>query len=210
MAFAGDAFVQSPLTVDYGAATMFLNAMEPDLIPVAGTDLGRALDVSLDAFVDAERQHQILIVITDGEDHQGGIETAVERAVENGVRIYTVGIGSPDGVPVPAFDAGGRQRGFLRDANGEVVTTRLDEGTLRSIAGRTGGRYVRASVSEAEVGELAEEITAMAGRELAAQQVTQFDEQYRVFLGLGLILWCVELLIPERRRATTRWTGRFQ
>lgn len=208
VAFAGDAFVQSPLTVDYGAASMFLHAMDPDLIPVEGTDLGRALEVALDAFVETERQYRVLVLITDGEDHQGGIDEAVERAVENGVRIYTVGIGSPDGVPVPVFDDRGRPQGFLRDDQGAVVTTRLDEDTLREIARATGGRYQRLSVSETEVDALADEIAAMEGREVESQQVTQFDEQYQIFLGLGLLLWCVELLIPERRRATGDWRGR--
>jgi Ca-activated chloride channel family protein len=192
VAFAGEAFVQSPLTVDYGAAAMFLNAMEPDLIPVPGTNLGQALETSLDAFGAGERQHQVLIVITDGEDHEGEIDGGVRRAVEDDVRVYTVGIGSADGVPIPDLDASGRRRGFKRDADGEIVTTRLDEVTLRDIADATGGRYFQASVSESELDELVEEIAGLGGRELDAQQLTQFE------------------VIPERRRVATLGTGRFQ
>jgi Ca-activated chloride channel family protein len=192
VAFAGEAFVQAPLTVDYGAAAMFLNAMGPDLIPLPGTNLGQALETSLDAF------------------EAGEIDGSVQRAVEEGIRIYTVGIGSADGVPIPDFDASGRRRGFKRDENGEVVTTRLDEATLRDVADATGGRYFRASVSESELDQLVEEIAELGGRELDAQELTQFEEQYQIFLGFGLVFLLIEFLVPERRRVTTAWTGRFQ
>ena len=210
VAFAGQAFVQSPLTVDYGAATMFLNAMDPDLIPVPGTDLGAAMEKSLDAFVAEDAQHRVLILITDGEDHLGDIDPQVERALEQGVRIHTVGIGSTDGVPIPQFDDTGRRRGFLRDDDGEVVTTRLDEATLEDISRRTGGRFYRASAGQSELELLADEIAGMEDRELDAQQFTQFEEQYQIFLGLALVLLTIEVLVPERRRVTAVWTGRFQ
>ena len=122
VAFAGNGFVQSPLTVDYGAAALFLNAMDPDLIPIQGTNLGEALTVALDAFEEGTRDHRVLIVVTDGEDHEGEIEGALERALDEGVQIHTVGIGSLDGVPIPEFDASGgaervhpRRRGRRRD-----------------------------------------------------------------------------------------------
>jgi Ca-activated chloride channel family protein len=210
VAFAGDAFVQAPLTVDYAAATMFLNAMEPDLLPVPGTNLGRALQVALDAFDPREEQHRVLIVITDGEDHEGEITEAVDRARDDAVRIYTVGIGSVEGVPIPDIGPDGARRGFQRDENGEVVTTRLDEETLQGIARDTGGKYYRATAGESELDLLGDEIAAMTGRELDAQQFTQFEEQYQIFLGGALLLLFVECFVPERRRMKTRWAGRFQ
>jgi Ca-activated chloride channel family protein len=151
VAFAGEAFVQSPLTTDYAAATLFLGAMEPGLVPVQGTDLGAALAVSLGAFDQRDREHRVLIVITDGEDHEGAIEAAVTQAVDASIRIYSVGIGSSDGVPIPDFDERGRRRGFKRDADGRVVTTKLDEATLRRIADDTGGRYFRATARGTEL-----------------------------------------------------------
>jgi Ca-activated chloride channel family protein len=210
VAFAGVAFVQSPLTVDYGAATLFLNAMSTQMMPVQGTNLAEALRVSIEAFDAGEEQHRILIVITDGEDHEGEIDAAVESANESGIRIYTVGVGSPDGVPIPEFDNLGRQSGYKRDENGEVVTTRLDERTLESIARETGGRYLRATPGENELDRLADEISEMAGREFEARQVTQYEEQYQIFLGFALLLLVVEALIPERRRLEEEWTGRFE
>ncbi len=210
VAFAGQAFVQSPLTVDYGAARLFLNAMDPDLVPVQGTNLGQALAVSLDSFdEDENREHRILLLFTDGEDHEGEVDANLERAVAAGVRIFTVGFGSGDGVPIPDLDDQGRRRGFLRDDDGAVVTTRLEEEPLQRLAEATGGRYIRVTPGGAELMALAEELTGMAGREIEAQQVTQFEEQFQLFLGLGLILLLVEMLIPERRRVAAEWTGRF-
>ncbi len=210
VAFAGDAFVQSPLTVDYAAARLFLNAMEPDLVPVQGTNLGAALAVSLNAFDEQERQHRVLIVITDGEDHEGEIDEAITRAGESGIRIHTVGIGSPDGVPIPDFDESGRRRGFKRDADGNVVTTRLEETTLRRIADETGGDYTRVTARGRELYALADEIAGMEGREIEAQQLTQYEEQYQIFLGLALALLLAEILVSERRRPAAEWRGRFQ
>ena len=210
VAFAGEAFVQSPLTLDYGAATLFLNAMDPDMMSVQGTNLGRAVEVALDSFAETGRRHRVLVVITDGEDHEGEVDSAVERALEEGVRIYTVGIGSPEGVPIPEFDATGRPQGFTRDADGAVVTTRLDETTLQTIATRTGGAYYRASPGGTELAPLAEELTAGEGQEFETEQVTLFDEQYQLFLGLALALLVAEVLVSDRRRVRTTWAGRFK
>ncbi len=210
VAFAGEAFVQSPLTVDYAAARMFLQAMGPDLIPVQGTNLGEALIRSVDAFEAGEPQYRILVLITDGEDHEGDIATGLERAAEAGVTIHTVGIGSTDGVPIPDIDANGVERGFIRDSSGSIVLSRLDERTLRDIARETGGRYFAASAGESELDELADEIAGGEDRQLDAQRFTQFEEQYQLFLGLALLAFAAEWLIPDRRRVVSEWKGRFQ
>ena len=209
VAFAGDAFVQSPLTVDYGAAAMFLSAMEPDLIPVQGTNLGEALSVALDAFEEGSQEHRTLIVITDGEDHEGEVEAGVERAVESGVKIYTVGIGSPEGVPIPEVDEAGRRSGFKRDEDGNVVTTRLDEATLLQVAEATGGRYFRAG-DPSGLNPLMDELLEGKGRELEAREITQFEEQFQIFLGLALLMLLAESVVPDRRRGKQEWTGRFR
>jgi Ca-activated chloride channel family protein len=209
VAFAADAFVQSPLTVDYSAAVMFLGAMQPDLMPVQGTDLGEALRVSLDALEEGAREARVLVIVTDGEDHEGSIDEQLERAVEGGVTIHTVGVGSTDGVPIPEVDDQGRRQGFKRDAEGSVVTTRLDDATLRRVAGATGGDYVRADGGGTAFEDLMDEIAGGQGEELDSQQITQFEEQYQIFLGLALALLLVEALLPERRKAKTEWEGRF-
>ncbi len=210
VAFAGEAFVQSPLTLDYGAARLFLNAMEPDMMSVQGTNLGQAVSVALDAFASTERRHRVLVVITDGEDHEGEIDDAIARATDEGVVIYTVGIGSTDGVPIPDRSATGQARGFKRDGDGAVVTTRLDEATLQEMADRTGGTYYRASPGGSELAVLAEELAGGEGREFESEQVTLFDEQYQLFLGLAMALLVADVLVSDRRRLDVGWTGRFR
>lgn len=211
VAFAGEAFVQSPLTLDYAAATLFLNAMEPDLVPVPGTDLGRAIEVALDGFGDPGERSRQIVVITDGEDHEGALDAAVERAVDEGVRIHAVGMGSTAGVPIPGFDENGAPNGFLRDAEGSVVTTRLDDVTLQRVADRTGGAYYHAAAgSGAAFERLVAELTGGEGEEIESREVTRYEEQYQIFLGLALVLLVAEALLPERRRAADAWVGRLR
>jgi len=210
VAFAGDAFVQAPLTSDYGAALLFLGAMDTDLIPIQGTNLGLALDVALEGFeAAAAPDDRVMIVVTDGEDHEGEIATGIERAREAGVRVHTVGIGTPEGAPIPVFDAAGGRDGFLRDDEGNVVTTRLEEGTLVDIAERTGGRYVPAYADPAAFRELVDEVARGTGTEREERQVRQYEEQYQLFLGLAFALLLVETTIPERKKVEEEWTGRF-
>ena len=210
VAFAGDAFVQSPLTTDYAAAGMFLNAMHPDLMPVQGTDLGAALRVSLDALDQGARDTRVVVIVTDGEDHEDAFENELERAVGEGVRVHVVGIGSTEGVPIPLYDAQGRREGFLRDDDGTVVTTRLGDETLRRVAESTGARYVTAGVGGAGFDDLVDELAAAQGEALEERQVTQFEEQFQIFLGVALALLLMEWLWPERRTVRTAWAGRFE
>ena len=210
VAFAGEAFVQSPLTLDYAAAALFLNAMEPDLVPVPGTDLGQAIEVALDGFGEPGERNRQLVVITDGEDHEGAIDAAVERAADEGVRVYTVGLGSTEGVPIPSFDESGAPNGFLRDDEGSVVTTRLDDVTLQRVADRTGGAYYHAAAGAgAAFDRLVEELTGGEGGEIESREVTRYEEQYQIFLGLALLLLAAEALISERRRVAGAWIGRL-
>jgi Ca-activated chloride channel family protein len=210
VAFAADAFVQSPLTTDYSAAGMFLNAMHPDLMPVQGTDLGAALRVSLDALEQGARDARTVVIVTDGEDHEGEFEAELERAASSGVRVHVVGIGSTEGVPIPVFDDQGGRQGFLRDEEGTVVTTRLGEQTLRTVAERTGARYVTAGLGGAGFDDLVAELAGAEGEALEERQVTQFEEQFQIFLGAALALLFVEWMWPERRRLRVAWTGRFE
>ncbi len=210
VAFAGDAFIQSPLTVDYTAAAMFLDAMEPDMMPVQGTDLAEALRVSLDALDQAAREDRIVILVTDGEDHEGRWEEQLQRALASEVRIHTVGIGSVEGVPIPETGTAGGRGGFKRDEEGNVVTTRLDERTLREVAEITGGQFVRVAPGTTEFEELVDQIAAGEGEEVDTREITQFEEQFQLFLAFAFLLLLSEALVPERRRETGEWSGRFE
>jgi len=210
VAFAGNAFVQSPLTTDYAAALMFLQSMDPEIVSAQGTNLGAALSVALDAFAEgATGDQSVLVLITDGEDHEGEIDAAVRRAVDMGVEVDAVGIGSPGGAPIPVLDERGN-RSFLRDDEGNVVTTRLEERPLREMAEATGGRYVPVYGGSEALQRLVDEIATGAGRELESRQVTQFEEQYQIFLGLAILLLLSEAAVPDRKKKSEEWTGRFQ
>jgi Ca-activated chloride channel homolog len=209
VAFAADAFVQAPLTIDYGAAAMFLDAMHPDLMPVQGTDLGEALRVSLEALSRSERNARAIVLITDFEDHEG-MDLEALRALNDGqVPVHIVGIGTPEGGPIPVFDANGRRDGFLRDEDGNVVTTRLDETRVIEVTNLWGGRYVRAADGGAGLDALFADIAGETGEELDEQQITVFEEQYQIFLALAVLMLLMEGLVSERKRREHEWSGRF-
>lgn len=210
IAFSGKAFVQCPLTLDYGAANMFLDVMEPELIPVPGTALSEAIQKAVTSFVEKERKHKVLILITDGEGHVGEPIEMAKAASKEGVVIYCVGIGSSQGVPIPMVDERGNRTGFKKDRNGEVVMTKLDELTLEKIALETGGKYYRASAGEVELDKIYSDIEDMEKKELASQQFSQYEDRFQGLLGLALFLLVLEVLIPERHREKIEWKGRFQ
>jgi len=205
IAFAGDAFVQCPLTLDYGAAKIFLDIMSPDLIPTPGTAVGKAIEKAIEAFDQQDRKHKVLVLITDGEDHGGDAMKLAEEAERQGIVIFTVGIGSPEGQPIPETDAGG----FKKDRQGEVVITKLDELTLEKIALQTNGKYFRASSGEAELDAIYEEIGKMEKKELGSFQFSQFEDRFQFFVALALILLLIEFLLPERVAVKQEWRGRF-
>ena len=202
VAFAGDAFVQSPLTADYGAAMMFLTAMDPTLMSTQGTDLARAVVVAVEALEETPPENRIVVIVTDGEDHEGGLAEAIAAATEAQVTIHTVGVGSPEGVPLPdveGIEASGR---FRRDEQGNVITTRLNETALQDIALQTDGEYHRIGQGAGGLGRLVERIEG-GGRAVESREVTQFEEQYQIFLGAALLLLIAEVIVPGRRRRRT-------
>ncbi len=210
IAFSGKAFTQCPLTLDYGAANMFLRAIDTDLIPVPGTVIGEAIKKAMASFVEKERKHKILILITDGEDHSGKALEVAKAASKEGVVIYTVGIGSLQGVPIPEFDERGNRTGYKKDRRGEVVMTKLDELTLEKIALETGGKYFRASPGQAELDKIYNDIFKMEKKALASQQFAQFEDRYQYVLAIAMLLLLIEMLIPEKRKIKKLWKGRFQ
>ncbi|HVN85394.1 MAG TPA: VWA domain-containing protein [Candidatus Binatia bacterium] len=205
VAFAGSAFVQSPLTLDYGAFAQSLDAIEVGIIPKGGTALAEAIDVSLEAFEGRQGSHQALVLITDGEDHEGNVKDAAKRAADRGVKIYTVGIGTSDGELIPSESGG-----FLKDRKGQVVKSRLDEETLKQIAVDTGGVYLHAAGASLGLTELYRDyIAKMEKRELASTLERRFEHRFQIPLALALVLLLIEPLIGERRVvARRRWWRR--
>lgn len=196
VAFAGTAFVQCPLTLDYAAAELFLRAVDTDLVPVKGTNLAEALDVSRKAF-DGGESGKAVILITDGEDHEGRVLEAAERAKDSGIRVFTIGIGREEGAPIPA--PGG---GFRRDRRGEVIVSRLDETTLQKVALETGGRSVRSVTGDLDLETVyARGIkTTLEDRELGSRRRQRWEERFQWALALALGALALEPLIGERAR----------
>ena len=206
IAFSGVAFVQCPLTLDYGAAKLFLDILDPSLIPVPGTAIGKAVQKAIETFDQRERKHKVLVLITDGEDHEGDVMKVVGEAEKEGIVIYCVGIGTPKGEPIPVAEAG---TAFKKDRSGEVVLTRLDEVTLEKIALQTGGKYFRASSGEDELAKIYDEIAKMEKKELGSLQFSQFEDRFQYFVALALLLLLIEFLLPERVKVVGEWRGRF-
>jgi Ca-activated chloride channel family protein len=209
IAFAGIAHVQCPLTLDYSAAKLFLNILDTDIIPQPGTAMGDAIKRAIPAFNSEERKHKVLILITDGEDHESDPLEIAKEAEKEGIIIYTVGIGSAQGVPIPIYSNYGNQTGFKKDRQGNVVTTKLDVLTLQKIAYQTGGKYYLASSGEAELDAIYAEISEMEQKELVSKRFSQYEDRFQIFLALGLVLILLEIIIPEKKREKREWRGRF-
>lgn len=212
VAFAGDAFLQAPLTSDYAAFRIFLDVLEPGLIASPGTDLGRALEAALEAFPGDGKaddgKHRVLVLLTDGEDHGGRALEMAEEAAKRGVVIYTVGIGSTSGVPIPVGDGSGR-RAYKRDREGNLVATRLDADLLARIARTGGGEFYHARPGRFELLDVLEKIEAMERRTLDEERLSRREERFQIPLALALLFIVLEGLIPDRRRRKTAWRGRF-
>jgi len=197
--FAGAAFLECPLTLDYAAFERALHSLDVGIIPRGGTSLARAIDVSLEAFDARQSKHQALLIITDGESHEGDVEEAAARANERGIKIYTVGIGTAEGELIP-LQANGT-RGFLKDRSGNVVKTRLDEDTLKTIALATGGAYVRGLGPDLGLDQVFDEhISQMEERQLSTSLEKRYEQRFQIPLAAAVALLILELLIGEGRR----------
>ncbi|MFQ5706439.1 MAG: VWA domain-containing protein [bacterium] len=210
IAFAGEAFVQCPLTLDYGAAKTFLDIMDPTLIPEPGTNIGAAIELAIKNFESKERKYKVLVLITDGEDHGGDAEKFAEIADKEGIVIFTIGIGSPKGVPIPLHNETGAQKGFKKDRKGDVILTKLDQLTLEKIALTTGGKYYHSATGEVKLELVNNEISKMEKKELASMKFSQFEDRFQYVLVFAIIVFIAEILISERSRVKQEWRGRFE
>ena len=187
--FAGEPKVQLPITSDYRMAKAFARRIDPSLVSVQGTDIGKALALLAFSGDADEPRSRVVILITDGEDHEGGALEVAERAKELGVRIYTVGIGTPEGAPI---QIGGE---FIKDEKGDMVVSKLDEATLSRIAEVTGGAYVRSSKHSIGLDEIVKSINEMEQTELSTVQFEEYDEQYQYLLLAAIILLMLDVLL---------------
>ncbi len=194
--FAGQAFTQLPITSDYISAKMFLDAIDPSLIASQGTDIGGAINLAMRSFTPKEGVGRAIIIITDGENHEGGAEEAARAAAEKGMQVYVLGVGSPEGSPIPS---GTRANDFRKDKDGNVIVTRLNEQMCQSIAQAGKGMYIRVDNSNSAQRLLQSEIDKLAKADVETTVFTEFDEQFMVVAWIALIALVLELLILERK-----------
>jgi len=200
IAFAGEAFVQCPLTLDYSAAEMFLDIIDVGLIPQQGTAIGSAIEKAQEAFESKEKKHKVMILLTDGEDQNESAVAAAEEARKQGIKIYPIGIGSSVGEPIPIYDRQGNRAGFKKDRSGEVVVTKLDEMSLQKVAMETGGKYYHATAGEMELDKVYDEISKMEKKELEGKLMMQYEDRFQFPLFIAIFLIVLEYFMSEKRK----------
>ncbi len=191
--FAGNSFVQLPITTDYVSAKMFLGSISTESVPIQGTAIGDAISTALRSFSAQSDRSRAIIVITDGENHEDDPVAAASQAAEMGVRVFTIGVGSPEGKMIP-FEGD-----YLRDKDGNPVVTRLDEAVLQDVAAAGKGLYVRAGNSEFGLNPIIDEIARMDDEEYNSIVFEEYDELYMYFFGMALFFLVLEMLIGDRR-----------
>lgn len=193
--FAGKAYVQIPLTTDYSAANLFLSAVDVNTVPQPGTAIGPAIDLALNSFRYDEGTKKAIVIITDGEDHEGDIEKAIEDAKSKDVVIYAIGFGSPAGVPIPIYNQAGSVTGFMKDREGNIVLTKLDETILKTIAEGTNGKYYRGTNTQDELENIYNDLAKIEKSEYGSKKITEYEDRYYYFLFTALFLLIIEFLI---------------
>jgi Ca-activated chloride channel family protein len=196
--FAGQAYVQLPITTDYGAAKLFLSTVQTNMVPTQGTAIGAAIEKAVEAFGDSTKHNSAVVVITDGENHEDDAVEAAKSAAAEGIVIHTIGMGSPDGAPIP-LSGGNASTGFLQDKSGSTVITRLNDTMLQEIADAGKGKFVRATNSDDGIGAILEEVKSMEKKEFASKLFTDYEDQYQYFAGLALLFLLLDFMISERR-----------
>jgi Ca-activated chloride channel homolog len=197
--FSGESYVQFPMTTDYSAADLFLDAVDVESVPTPGTAIGSAIEQAMKSFDWNTPTKKVLVIITDGEDNEGDAMAPAEDAGKKGVLIYTIGMGSPAGAPIPIYDANGRQVDFKKDRTGNIVLTKLDEVALEKIATLGNGKYFRATNSQDELDVIYKEVNTLQKSEFGSKQFTEFEDQFQYFIGAGLVLLLIEVSLSDKK-----------
>lgn len=209
VAFSGEAQVMVPLTLDYGTVQMMLRELNPGWL-MPGTNLENAIRKGMSLYRNAGTggQYSVMILMSDGEELEAAAVNAAKEAAEMGIRIYTIGIGSREGVPIPVPSRNG-EVAYKKDVQGNIVTTRLEDGTLQEIASVTGGLYFYASPGEFQLQKVLTEIAFLEKKEQASDRMENYQDRYQIFLGLAALLFLIEALVSERGGRKKMQIGRF-
>ncbi|MEI7662849.1 MAG: VWA domain-containing protein [Bacteroidota bacterium] len=203
--FAGKAYTQLPITTDYAAAKMFTSAINTGIVATQGTAIAEAIEVASNSFGES-KHNKAIVVITDGEDHEGNVLEQAESALKKGITIYTIGMGLPEGAPIPVF-SGNVQTGYKKDRDGQTIMSRLDETLLQKIAGIGKGMYVRATTSETGLNKIFEDISKIQKSEIEEKQFSDYEDRFQYFVALALLILVFDLFVFERK---TQWLKKFR
>ena len=203
--FAGDAFVQLPITSDYVSAKMFLSSINPSMMATQGTDIARAIEMATHSFTQEEGIGKAIIVITDGEDHEGGALEAAKAAKEEGMRVYVLGVGSVNGAPIPVSGTGD----YMKDRSGNTVMSALNEEMCKQVAQAGGGAYIHVENNSAAQQQLDNELDKLAKKETSTAVYSEFDEQFQAVGILVLLLLIIEICILDRRNPLLKRVSLF-
>ncbi len=208
IAYAGGAYPQLPITTDYSAARMFLQALNTDMISSQGTAIGDAIELATTYYDDAQQTNRVLFIISDGEDHEGNVEEITEQASEVGIRIYTIGVGTEKGGPIP-IKRNGVIQNYKKDNEGETVITKLNPETLKDIANAARGSYIEGNVTSEVTERVTEELQNIEKTEFEAKQFADFKSHFQLFLGIALALLFLDIFVLERSTAWLRQLNLF-
>ncbi|TVR79197.1 MAG: VWA domain-containing protein [Chitinophagaceae bacterium] len=197
--FAGDAYLKLPLTGDYRIASALTQTLRPEMVPVQGTNIPAALERAVKSFEEAEMDHRVVVLITDAENHEGDIESAVSLAVSEGIRIFVAGIGTTEGAPIPVYDRRGIQTDYRRDANGSIVLTRFNEEKARILAESGNGKFINLQTTMNAHFELINEIGELEKREIDTVVYVDFESYFQYFLFAGFLFILIDGFIPMRK-----------
>ncbi|MCX6268194.1 MAG: VWA domain-containing protein [Bacteroidetes bacterium] len=203
--FAGKAYTQLPITTDYAAAKMFISSINTSLVATQGTAIAEAIEVAANGFGES-KHNKAIVIITDGEDHEGNVLEQAEAAVKKNITIYTIGMGLPEGAPIPVF-SGDIQTGYRKDRDGQTIMSKLDETLLQRLASIGRGMYVRATTSETGLSKIFDDISRMEKSEIEEKQFSDYEDRFQYFVAFALFLLMLDLFVFERK---TQWMRRFK
>ncbi|OFX42347.1 MAG: hypothetical protein A2046_11035 [Bacteroidetes bacterium GWA2_30_7] len=196
--FAGDAYVQLPITTDYASAKMFLNAINTQIVPIQGTAIGKAIELASKSFTPEAEKNKAIIIITDGENHEDDAVGLASDVVAKGITVHTIGMGLPQGAPIPIIGKYG-QRDFKTDKSGQVVVSKLDETMLQQIAAAGNGIYIRANNTSVGLSTLFDELNKMEKKEFETDIYSDYEDRFQYFIGLSLFFLLLEFILLERK-----------
>ena len=199
--FAGEAYVQLPITTDYSAAKLFLSTVNTSIIPTQGTKIGNAIDLCIKSFDQENNQNKAIIIITDGENHDEEAISSAKTAQEQNIYIHTLGMGLTKGGPIPIYNKYGSTSEFRKDREGNIIITKLNEKILKEIAQTGMGTYIRANNSKSGLSVLFDEINKLEKKEIGTMIFTNYKDRFQIFIGISLILLILNLIILQRKNS---------